>query len=62
VEDLGAAFRSPGYIVVTALNAGLNVVVTAAWSGVGAYAYRMLGSGAGYANAQPPQEASGAPA
>ncbi len=34
----------------------------AAWSGVGAYAYRMLGGGAGYPNAHPPEDGATAAA
>ncbi len=55
-EEAVAAFTSPGYILVLVLNAALSVMVIAAWSGVGAYAYRMLGAGAGYPNAQPPHD------
>jgi hypothetical protein len=58
LDDAGAAFRSPGYILVLVLNSALNVVMLSAWSGVGAYAYRTLGADAGYANAVPPQGGS----
>jgi hypothetical protein len=62
LEDAGAAFRSPGYILVLILNCGLNIVLMAAWSGVGAYAYRMLGADAGYPNAVPPRDGATVPA
>jgi hypothetical protein len=58
LENPAAAFQSPGYIAVTIANAILGVVLASAWSGVGAYAYRMLGAGAGYGNARPPEEAA----
>lgn len=62
LEDAGAAFRSPGYILVTFLNAIVNVTGAIAFAGVGAYAYRMLGGAAGYANAHPPQDTPSPPA
>jgi hypothetical protein len=62
VADAGAAFRSPGYILVMLVNSVVNVLLIALWSGVGAYAYRMLGANAGYANAFPPQGGPAAPA
>jgi hypothetical protein len=54
LDDAGAAFRSPGYILLIVIQAALNVVMAAAWAGPGAYAYRMLGGAAGYPNASPP--------
>jgi hypothetical protein len=53
LDDPGAFYGSPGYVVVNILYAILSVVLTAAWSGVGAYAYRMLGGRVGYPNARP---------
>lgn len=57
LENPGAAFLKPGYILLTLLNAILEVGVLAAFCGVGAYAYRWLGAAAGYPNAQPPADA-----
>jgi hypothetical protein len=57
LDDPGAAFRSPGYVLLTLFNAALEVGAVAAFAGVGAYAYRWLGGKAGYPNAQPPADA-----
>lgn len=60
-EEMAASLQTPGYIFVTVLSSILSVVLIAAWSGVGAYAYRMLGGAAGYANAFPPTDAKSPP-
>jgi hypothetical protein len=61
LENPAAALRTPGYVFVTVLSAGLEVAKIAGWSGIGAYAYRMLGPAMGYPNAHPPEDAGGAP-
>ena len=43
VDNPGGAFLSPGYVLMTALNAIVAVGATCAYAGVGAYAYRMAG-------------------
>ena len=53
LENPGAAFRSPGYVLVTALNAAASIAALTGWAGVAAYAYRTLGGPAGYTGAQP---------
>jgi hypothetical protein len=55
-EDLKAALQSPAYAVVMTLSGVLSVLSSAARSGVGAYAYRTLGSRVGYQNAELPED------
>ncbi len=56
LDNPDAAFRTPGYILLSLLRAVLDVGVMAAFSGVGVYAYRWLGAAAGYPNAAPPAD------
>jgi hypothetical protein len=54
-ERLAALARNGGYIAAMVIQSVIGLALTAAWVGIGAYAYRTLGPEAGYGGAPPPE-------